>query len=250
MIAHAANLTADACAVVAMLDGLLNALSNDPLGKIIGFSALLVGCTTLGVLCWINFIRPKRQRRKLTAPGTAYFLVPDPRNHSCDYAIQTSAEEHFLKELTLPPDSELTVDFILNFSVPIAYSELDFECQGPTETKPYAIKLFNRFIEDGAGQVVTPGPDNKHYRDKHKVYHAREDRIFPPARIAIGFLIKTRASGRFPVSFGFIGNEVIGSIGGLFITVEQTPTVRMKCSNQAHREKECATVGVAPPKKN
>jgi hypothetical protein len=213
-----------------MFSALVAAFWTDPLAKIIAMFALLIGCATFAVVYTVNVRRPKRRRKELEQPGSAYFLVPSRRNHSCEYAAQHDDDEHLLKELTLPPNSEVTVDFVIDLKVPISYSELNIECQGPVETKPYAIRYFNRFIELGEEQEIAPGPGAKHYIDKHKVYHARGDRAFPPTRIAVAFVIKTRSIGTFPVRFGFVSNEIIGSIGGLFITVEGTPTVSMRVS--------------------
>jgi hypothetical protein len=174
--------------------------------------------------------------------------VPSRRNHFCEYAAQGDDDEHLLKELTLPPNSEVVVDFVIDFKTPISYSELSIECQGPLETKPYAVKYFNRFIELGDEQEIVPGHGTRHYLDKHKVYHARGDRTFPPARISVAFIIKTRAIGTFPVRFSFPTDEIVGSVGGLFITVEESQTHSMRCFDPTHRERACATHGIGRPK--
>jgi hypothetical protein len=236
------------CAALTMLSALMAAFWADPLAKIIAGCALLVGCATFALVYTINVGLPRRRRKEFEHPGTAYFLVPSRRNHSCDYAIQDD-DEHVLKELTLPSNSEITVDFVIDFSTPISYSELSIECQGPVETKPYGIRYFNRFVEDGQEIEISPNtPGSQHYRDKHKVYHAKGDRTFPPTRIAVAFVIKTRDPGTYPVIFGLIGSEVIGTIGNLFITVEDVATVKMRCVDPAHREKECSTSGITRPK--
>jgi hypothetical protein len=218
----------------------------DPIAKIIAICALLVGCATFSVVYIVNIYRPRKKRRLLEHPGTAYFVVPTKEAHPCDYASQ-DADEHLLKELTLPSNSEMTVDFVIDLTTPINISEINIECRGETMKKPYAIRYFNRFIEVGDDREVSPGKGNRHYIDKHKVYHARGDKSYPPTRIAHAFVIKTGEPGVYPVMLGFVGDEVIGSISDLFITVEDKATVKMRCVDPEHREKPCALSGLPRP---
>jgi hypothetical protein len=226
--------------------GAINDLMIDPLAKIIAIASVLVSCATFGVVCWVNIYRPRKSRELQQEPGTAYFLVPTQQGHLCEYASQ-DANEHILKEINLRPNSEIIVDFVVDIKTSISITEISIECQGEIEKKPYAIRYFNRFIEVGNEREISPGEgNNRHYIDKHKVYHARGDKTYPPARIAIAFVIKTREPGIYPVVLEFVGEEVLGSVGNLYITVEDTPT-EMRCVDPKHEEMACAKDGILPP---
>jgi len=56
--------------------------------------------------------RPERHRRALKRLGKAYFLVPSSLHHGCDFAKQTD-DEHWLKQIYLPSESDVVLDFIV-----------------------------------------------------------------------------------------------------------------------------------------
>jgi hypothetical protein len=209
--------------------------------------AAFVGVATLVLVAWVNFARPVRRRRKLQKPVIAEFLVPSGKHHTCEFAEQDN-REHLLKTIVLPANSELTVDLrftpLLNFES----TEVSMGCVGPINKIPYAVEYFNRFIKEGEGQQIKPGPGNRHYLDKHNYYHIRDNN---PRRwtvltcVAIALKIKTRGSGQYPVELYFPGDEIEGKADDLMIVVEDNPTTLMPCKDKQHRRASCVK-GISP----
>ncbi len=213
---------------------------------IIALAGLFVSFVSLFVAIHTQIFVRRRRHKALLSPTEGFFIVPAKQHHDCEYATQ-DGESHKVKEITLLPHSEVGVDMILECKVAFAHNEIAVGFLGNDAAKPYAKEYFNRFIEVGDGQRVVPGDEkdrNTHYIDKHKFYHVRGAQAQTRSLgsvIAAGFTIVTREPGLYPVRIDLPGDEIEGSIWHLFITVEDQPTIAMKCMFTEHRHMPCAT---------
>ncbi len=183
---------------------------------LVAASSLIVSCLSLFVAFHANVARLILRRKALLYPIRAFFLVPSNEYHDCEYATQDN-DEHRLKEIILPPNSEVTVDITLECLQTFSFTKISIGCIGPLKVKPHAVKYFNRFIESGDGKEIVPGAGNTHYIDKHRYYHVRGQRVCSVGTfIALAFTIKTGAPGLFPVRMFFPGDQVMGSLCNLF----------------------------------
>jgi len=142
---------------------------------IIALAGLFVSFVSLLVAVHTQILVRRRRYKALLSPTEGFFIIPAKQHHDCEYATQDS-ESHKVKDITLPPHSEVGVDMILECKVAFAQNEIAVGFLGNDAAKHYAKEYCNRFIEVGDGQRVVPGDKkdrNSHYIDKHKFYHGR-----------------------------------------------------------------------------
>jgi hypothetical protein len=225
--------------ITASLSG---AISTWPWSMVSAFAAI----AGLGILVYVNFLRPLLRRQKLKEPVEAHFLIPAKKHHGCDFARQDE-EEHVTKSITLPSNRDVIVDLRFKPRIFFSSSEIGLGCEGNREDIPYAFEYFNRFIEDGDGQRVTPGPGNRHYVDKHHYYHLRESTRYwsRGTSVSFAFNFRTHAPGRYPLMVSFIGDEIEGNNYELMIIVEDNPQSIIRCVDAGHRNRSCAR-GIQP----
>jgi hypothetical protein len=100
--------------------------------------------------------------------------------------------------------------------------ELIFGFQGDRGRRPLPIKVRNTFIKEGQTREQSPATTSTHYIDYNDAYHIREtvERTAPNVT-AYGFVIKTRAPGRYPIYVRAItdGGES-SAVEDLFLNVE------------------------------
>jgi hypothetical protein len=212
------------------------------------FAAFLAGATFI-VVCYINFGRPAKRFRELERPVSAYFVIPAKADHGCEFASQDD-EEHRVKKITLPTNSEVIVDLVLNPRLHFIASEVYFGCWEDTNNKrsrrPYAMEYLNRFIETGARRHIIPGQGNSHEIDKHHFYHVKDPSQWSIGDdITVGFKMITYEPGVFPVRMFFRGDAREGKSDDLIIHVEGYPQARMPCVRPEHAHMACA-VGIPP----
>src|ERR1043166_4813876 len=74
-------------------------------------AAILAGGSLL-VAGHTQIVRPRLRRRKLKQPFRAYFLVTSLERFPLDYVPQDD-REHYVKELVVPPNSEIPIQIVL-----------------------------------------------------------------------------------------------------------------------------------------
>jgi hypothetical protein len=201
---------------------------------------------SLFTLWYINFVRPKRRSRELKAAADPFFLVPSRSQHDCDYARQDD-EEHILKELSVSPNTDIIIDFIIKVKSAISYSELSIGFMGDLDKTPYATKYHNRYVSIGRGREIDPALENSDdFVDKHLYYHRRVSRSISAGTVlSLAFSIKTRGAGLYPLRFLFISDEPLGEGATLFLTVEETPSVVLRCVESTHKNGTCTKGALA-----
>jgi hypothetical protein len=192
-------------------------------------AAIFAGLSLL-TLWFVNFLRPKLKQQELRRPIQPYFLVPSLMQHDCTYA-QQDEDEHIINELSLPPNSEFIIDLIIKVKTAISYSELCVGFIGELDKKPFASKYYNGYIKIGRGREVDPSvEDNDDFVDKHLYYHRRVSReVTAGTVLSLAFTIKTREVGLYPMHFLFVSGDELGEGTILFITVEEAPTIKLRC---------------------
>jgi hypothetical protein len=161
--------------------------------------------------------------------------------------VRQDDEDHHVKRITLPPNSELLIDLAIRPKLSFVTSEIYFGCEGgDVKDLPYAIEYFNRFIEVGAGRNIRPGIESTHYIDKYRLYHIKE-----PVQWSVGstrsiaFKMITTRPGVYKVKIFFPGDAVEGMVDDLWIYVEESPRTRMHCIRPDHAHMACS-VGIPP----
>ncbi len=229
------NIVGGALLVAAAVISILSAWPWSMISAVIGAAALLI-------LVYVNFLRPWRRRGKLKKPTDAHFLIPSNKHHGCDFAVQDE-QEHIVKTIVVPSDSEILIDLRFQPRLAFVTSEIDIGCEGEVSETPYATEYFNRFIETGDGRHIIPGEGNRHYIDKHHFYHCREStrQWSRGAVVSFAFKLQTRKSGRYVLDVYFIGDEVEGKNSELAIIVEDKPITIMRCTERKHKKMQCAS---------
>jgi hypothetical protein len=212
-------------------DAMISTISSWPWSMV---AAIFAGLSLL-TLWYVNFVRPKLRQQELKRPVQPYFLVPSLLQHNCTYAQQDD-DEHILKELSLPPHSEFTIDLIIKVNATISYSELCVGFIGELDKKPFALKYCNRYIKIGRGREVDPSvEDSDDFVDKHLYYHRRVSRLVTVGTVlSLAFTVKTREVGLYPMHFLFVSGDQLGEGNILFITVEETPSIKLRCLEPKH----------------
>jgi hypothetical protein len=208
--------------------------------------AAIFGGLSLITLWWINVIRPRRRRRALRSAAKTFFLVPKARQHECKYAIQDD-EEHVLKDISLWPNGETTVDMVIYIKETFSFTEIGIGFLGDPDRKPYFTKYFNRYVEIGRGREVDPAREtDDDFVDKHFYYHRRVNRTVTAGMVlSIAFTIKTRDVGFFPMHIYFLSDEPIGEGFDCFVTVEGAESLRQCCQEASHKSFRCRLVGTS-----
>jgi hypothetical protein len=229
--------------LVIVITTIVASVANWPWPIISAFVALVA----LAVIVHVNILRPRLRRRRLKMPAHAWFVVPSKRHHGCDFAGQDH-DEHILKTIVLPLNSEMTIDFRFKPRLFFHNSEIVIGCEG--DTAPKAKEYFNRFVAEGEGKHIIPGPGNRHYIDKHGFYHYRESaatRQWSRETFgAMAFKFRTGTRGRYTVDIYFLGDEVEGKNSELTVVVEDDPQTVMRCTDRKHKRLLCATKGITP----
>jgi len=204
------------------------------------FAAIFAGASLL-TLWYVNFLRPYWKKEALKAATKTYFLVPDRRQHECSYAHQDESE-HILKELSLPPNTETIIDLVMYTKQTISYSELIVGCMGDLERKPTFTKYYNRYVKVGKGQEIDPALKTEDdYVDKHFYYHRKASRLVSSGTVlSFAFTMQTRSEGLYPLHILFVSGDAIGEEQSLFVTVEKTPSITMRCLEPKHARLNCS----------
>lgn len=203
--------------------------------------AAIFGGLSLCILVYVNVLRPYFRSNRLRRAAKTFFIVPRDDLHDCSYAVQDK-DEHHLKEISLPPDSEATVDMIVNINAPFSYSEIIVGFLGDVKRKPYFEKYFNRYVSVGKGQEIDPSKErDDDFIDKYFYYHRKvEKSVTLGMVISIAFKIKTRAEGVYPLHLYFVSNEPVQHENVCYITVEKERSFKLKCAIPDHKERQCA----------
>jgi hypothetical protein len=86
----------------------------------------------------------------LKQPFDAYFLITSLARFPLPYALQDD-KEHFVKELVVPPNTEVPIQIVLEPKVSFMQHELSFGCDESLadENKPSATEYFVPFVMKG-----------------------------------------------------------------------------------------------------
>jgi hypothetical protein len=202
-----------------------------------GGSLLLIGHTQI--------IRPWLRRRKLRQPFRAYFLVTSLGRFPLDYILQDD-HEHYVKELVVPPNSEVPIQVVLEPRVSFLQRELYFGCDEHLvdKEKPRATEYFVPFVIEGVRGRGKPDAGHPgHYIDYNGFYHVREDYLYTKDTRVIGFKLVTGAIGIYPAQI-FTQTDDVRGRADLTIKVERPAKTKMRCVMKAHRSKGCFVVPI------
>ena len=143
---------------------------------------------TLGSVLWFNWGQHRVRRWRMKRPFDLYF------------GGDTRAE--WAHEARVPPREDVLVD--LRLEPRLNYKELEvlFGFEGDPNTRPLPIRVHNQFVKVGKMKFQKPGVEPGHYIDTKDAYHIQRPRDRTVGETwAIGFVVRTRAPGRYPVRF-------------------------------------------------
>lgn len=206
---------------------------------IIGIFATLVAAQFQRLYRWFQL------RRRIPA----YFIIPDERHHSCDFAVQTGGE-HRTKEIVVGIGIPIIIDLVMEPKSEITSTQVLVEFHGDLDKKPLVLELYNRFIEVGPRRHIVPGDKgNNDYLDKHKGYHVVENMNWSSRMTkTLGFKILPRHKGIFNFGMTAIGDLIEVKTKILSVIVQEHPTQYIRCYRNEHKRKrkECNTIGIQP----
>ena len=195
-------------------------------------SLLLIGHTQI--------VRPWLRRRKLKRPFRAHFLITPPNRFPLKYVLQDD-DEHYVKELVVPPNSEIPIQIVLEPRLSFMQHEIYFGCDESLadEKKPRATEYFVPFVREGVrGHGKPDAAHPGHYTDYNGFYHVRENFLYTKDCRVIGFKLQTGATGIYPAQIYTVTEDVRGKVD-LVIRVEQPARTKMRCTRKEHRIRGC-----------
>jgi len=199
------------------------------------FSAAVVS-----LIGYTQFVRPWRRRCKLKRPFNAHFLITSVGRFPLNYVLQDD-REHFVKELVVPPSSEIPIQIILEPRLSFTQHEIYFGCNEDLvdEGKPRATEYFVPFISQGVRRSGKPDAAHPgHYTDYNGFYHVRENILYTTDARVIGFKLVTKTTGIYPAQIFTVTDDVRGR-NDLVIRVEQPAKTKMRCYMKGHRRPRC-----------
>ena len=154
----------------------------------------------IGILVWVNFVRPKCRSRGLKKPISAYFVKPE-------------TGERRLHCVTVQANSECTVHLRIQMHMQFEESQMVFGFDGDREKRPIPQSVVNSYVHKGSEKYQSPDTHTNHYIDEKYRYHIRHSRNRTPTDvIAIGFTIEARSPGEYPVYLMVVTEEGDGSL--------------------------------------
>jgi hypothetical protein len=202
-------------------------------------SAVLSG-TVVSLIVYTQIIRPWWRRQKLRRPFEAYFLITSLGRFPLNYVLQDD-NEHYVKELVVPPNSEIAVQIVLEPTVSFMQHELYFGCGEHLvdANKPCATEYFVPFVVKGVRGSGKPDAAHPgHYIDYNGFYHVRENYLYTKDTRVIGFKLQTKAPGIYAAQIFAVSDDVRGR-ADLTIRVEQPVRTKMRCHMEAHQVRGC-----------
>jgi hypothetical protein len=189
---------------------------------------------------YTQILRPWCRRQKLKRPFEAHFLITSLGRFTLNYVLQDD-EEHFVKELVVPANSEISIQIVLEPRVSFVQHELYFGCEESLVdiNKPSATEFFVPFVVNGVRGSGKPDEAHPgHYIDYNGFYHVRENYLYTKDTRVIGFKVQTKAPGIYPAQIYTVSDDVRGR-ADLTIRVEQPVRTRMRCHVKAHPVRGC-----------
>jgi hypothetical protein len=196
---------------------------------------------SLLIIAHTQIFRPWLRRRKLKRPFRAHFLITPSKLFPLSYVVQDGDDEHYVKELVVPPNSEISIQIVLEPRLSFMQHEIYFGCDESLadEKKPRAIEYFVPFVREGVRGRGKPDVDHPgHYTDYHGFYHVRENYLYTKDCRIIGFKLQTGAIGIYSTQVYTLTEDVRGRVD-LIIRVEDPAKTKMRCHLKKHRWRRC-----------
>ena len=184
---------------------------------------LLVAACALFVGAWNVFDAPAVRKWRLRRPAHAHFTNRNPRQALSGRDV-SKGDPHYIRRLVLQSGQVTLIEIGYWPRVPFHLNELIVSVGGDFSARPRILERTDQYVQSGAKP-----PTTKDYF-AGDVYHAHFDldRNVGTHRV-IGFKLKTKKAGLYPIRLDFITNEISGSFEGLEILVEDNPTTLMHC---------------------
>lgn len=164
------------------------------------------------LIVWFNYGRQRIRAYRMQWPFRAYLTVAPHR------------PDGLLYELAVPPNQDVEIQLRIYPRFHYTQFLLIFGFQGDQTKRPQPLKVLNTFIKEGKRREQSPVTDENHYIDHSDNYHIRDrsERIHPNC-YALGFMVRTRAPGRYPVCLETITDCGEGKpLTPLVLVVEKT----------------------------
>jgi hypothetical protein len=192
-------------------------------------TALLTSCA-LALTIWVNFVRPKLRLVKLKHPVEAHFTIRDSRQSISDRDV-SQGDSHHVRRLVLPSMQKGGVLVEIGFWPRIALhvNQIVISFEGDFSSRPLILERTDHYVTSGAR------PSTARDHSAGHAYRAWVDNDWDTGtHRVIGFKIKTKKPGLYPVHLDLITNETTGTFVDLEILVEDTPSTQMSCHAKNH----------------
>jgi hypothetical protein len=147
--------------------------------------AAVSGLAFLAVI-WFQWGRDWVRTLRMRRPFTVHFT--DPEGHNAFWEMYWPADSEVLVQLRIAPKLHYT------------QHELIFGFVGDQRTRPFPVSVINTFIKIGKHRTQSPKYDDGHSISHRDNYHIKETRQYTyPNVYTIGFLVRTRKPGRYPI---------------------------------------------------
>jgi hypothetical protein len=181
----------------------------------------------IAISIYVYFFKPNLRHRKLKQPIEAHFTIRDSRRSISGREV-SKGDPHHVRQLTLRSNRTIDIEVGLYPKIPISVDEIVLSC-GDSKDAPLIKKRISQYVKTGAR------PSTKDDYQSNGAYHARVDRKFNVGtHYVMGFRLRTRGAGRYPVSLALLTDEIEGNYEGLEILVEDTPSTQMLCHAKEH----------------
>lgn len=180
------------------------------MGETFWWLAPALSAVTIGIIVWVNWIRPYRREQNLRRPFSVLLIRPPGQS-----------EADMVNELTAPPHSEFSIQLRITPHLTFELYDVVFGFLGHPECRPVPLKGFNEFIKTGKRRERSPENDDNHYIDENDNYHIRETRsLVKPNPYRYGYLVRTREPGDYPIRLEIVteSGEAL-PINGVFLRV-------------------------------
>ncbi len=193
----------------------------------------LIGFVAISLTTYINFYRPRRERRKLEDPVEVYCMVPKISRYKLNWVIQDGRDHHLQTTITLPSHCECAIQFCFKPKTKFKIPRLQFGFgvdQG--DLAPTVLRYLNQNIVSGPlrNSPVSTATMNTSIHGfleiQGEMEHAKG------AWFDHGYVVQTHGPGKFNAYF-MMGPEALKHYF-FEVLVEDNPSTVMQCSLYGH----------------
>jgi len=179
--------------------------------------APVLSLASIILVAWLNWGKHVLRARRLRKPADVFLTIAPDSGH-----------DSWTTELHVPPHAEIVLHLRIKPRLHYRQLEFIFGFLGKATEKPSPLSVENTFVTRGQMRVESPETNRNHYVDYRDSYHIKEDKEqTKPNVYAMGFRVKTKMPGRYPIRLLFLTDSGEG-----------TPTKELTIIVESRHEKQ------------